>query len=1404
MLDYICFLLFGIEIKEVMGAIATNLLSDFMSIKINDRKSRRSVCKFKRKLYIWVSQFQKKNEDTVIGSGIYLEFLKNYRIIDRIYEYVFSVEEKQISEGEFLGDLVTRSVAYIQNQGKSVGVMDESVLRDFYEKLLERIKKFCRNTDGFKQQTLLYQLNQVRLGNCAIYEELVRNSTLTAKSHRKIDQMYLEIVGLLRKNGPDLNETWFEKQNTETILNMGNRYIPELNVELPIQKEIEIMSADKDFFSQLLDKCNDLMTNMNKIRSKDVKMQQFAQQLTEILPKLQTFEEFNNYKKNIKLLILDVKNYVEGTLQQIEEVTEEKMDNIYFSYMMQRNYFMIQKSVDELGKYLCKNTIQLLEYPFLMIHGKGGVGKSHLLAATVEERRRNGKSSILLLGQDFPEACIIWHRIRDLLKIEMDEDSFLLRLNGLAEEKNSRILLILDAINEGGGRELWKDRLAGFVRKIEKYPYLGFVFSIRDEFMEEMTPQNLLDRCHITKLAHVGFGADTIKAVEVFFAHYDIKMSVLPYLPREFSNGLFLRLFCEGHQAKTKENIKLNTGEIYRNYLQSLNKKLADRYQYSRECDFVGYVLQKFVEESYGVNVRNKLSRNQASGMVFSLAGNYGISTKIYDDLLAEGVLSQSIEENEEYVFITYERLADYIFVQSKIKDVINHSRSDEDLVAELYRPGVWEELACMLPEYGIEIFERFPKLAGKLRTVRAELDSITWRLGEKLDPQKIINYVGEYVMPDQAFRKTFWESVIWVSTNERHPFNALFFHRAMMNITMAERDAVYMPLFLSWRDEQSPISFLLGWIDRVDDGKSAVADEHIYLCAIVLSWMLCVTDIHYRDQVSAALCRLLRGHGDVLMRVLKQFEQVDDVYIQERIYAVALGVVTFECNQEVLNSLAYYVYETIFDQATVVTDILIRDSAREIILYVNHIQPNNDIDLQKVIGPYHSKFPEIPSLGEIEGYRSCEDTKKFREAKWAHRRIFSSMQIDDRNHYYGDFGRYIFQRYFNYWKELRADNLMRIAIKDIFQRGYDADKHGRFDYDTDHYERIQTNKVERIGKKYQWQALYKLAAQVSDQFKYENKATGEMEYNVGAFEPALRDFDPTVNDKSFIGKYGELAPVFTGNYEMENRRWMNISDDCPDFEKWIYLILKDQLYIGLSAFWDWDEPTIPGDRKYDYPMKNVWFMSQAYIIREEDFELCKSQLESADFWGRWMPEDANNYMLYNREYYWSDVHQYFENEYYGGSEWQQIQLGDCPELADVSFLVPTYSYLSTGEREFQNIKHGQWKKPCKTLYQACNLNYGPENTVMYDKDNKIMCFDTVEIFGKERGFFFHKKELEKFLVSNHYRIFWQLLGEKRIIGGSYGCESDCEPLEYTGFYYLEDGKLCGSMRVVEDTRMYS
>ena len=163
------------------------------------------------------------------------------------------------------------------------------------------------------------------------------------------------------------------------------------------------------------------------------------------------------------------------------------------------------------------------------IYGKGGVGKSHLIADTVAKRGYKKEKSILLLGQDFPENCIIWSRCAELLQLGLSEEKFLTKLDSIAEVNGNRILLFIDAINEGGGRELWKNRLEGVIKKIIEYPNLGLVFSVRNEFLSELIPNSLLDKYHITKLEHLGFGEFTMEAVQRYFAHYDIDMSCLLY-----------------------------------------------------------------------------------------------------------------------------------------------------------------------------------------------------------------------------------------------------------------------------------------------------------------------------------------------------------------------------------------------------------------------------------------------------------------------------------------------------------------------------------------------------------------------------------------------------------------------------------------------------------------------------------------------------------------------------------------------------------------------------------------------------------------------------------------------------------------------------------------------------------
>lgn len=83
----------------------------------------------------------------------------------------------------------------------------------------------------------------------------------------------------------------------------------------------------------------------------------------------------------------------------------------------------------------------------------------------------------------------------------------------------------------------------------------------------------------------------------------------------------------------------------------------------------------------------------------------------------------------------------------------------------------------------------------------------------------------------------------------------------------------------------------------------------------------------------------------------------------------------------------------------------------------------------------------------------------------------------------YGDFGRYTFESALRSW-DVNTNELSNLAIEWIFEKyGYDVEKHGEYDRNTNSYDR-RASTIERIGKKYQWIALYEMVARVSDNFK--------------------------------------------------------------------------------------------------------------------------------------------------------------------------------------------------------------------------------------------------------------------------------------------------------------------------------
>ena len=103
-------------------------------------------------------------------------------------------------------------------------------------------------------------------------------------------------------------------------------------------------------------------------------------------------------------------------------------------------------------EYLLANT------PALLLVGKGGTGKTHLFCDVANHRISRGLPRVLLLGGHFKDSEP-WAQIIGLLGLSCTKEQFLGALQTAAQAKGTRALILIDALNEGEGKKLWKKHL---------------------------------------------------------------------------------------------------------------------------------------------------------------------------------------------------------------------------------------------------------------------------------------------------------------------------------------------------------------------------------------------------------------------------------------------------------------------------------------------------------------------------------------------------------------------------------------------------------------------------------------------------------------------------------------------------------------------------------------------------------------------------------------------------------------------------------------------------------------------------------------------------------------------------------------------------------------------------------
>jgi hypothetical protein len=414
------------------------------------------------------------------------------------------------------------------------------------------------------------------------------------------------------------------------------------------------------------------------------------------------------------------------------------------------------------------------------------------------------------------------------------------------------------------------------------------------------------------------------------------------------------------------------------------------------------------------------------------------------------------------------------------------------------------------------------------------------------------------------------------------------------------------------------------------------LSGERAKLTAILLSWFLTSSNRVLRDNASEAIIEILKNNYELCTELLIMFGEVNDPYVIQRLYGCVFGACTkrtLEGKSDFIR-LANHVYHNIFCAEKVYPDILLRDYARLILERFIYEYPEEAsfIEQSCIRPPYPSDA--VPIVDKNESYKIEEDN-----TGWNY--ICSSMRMESHG-WYGDFGRYVFQSALGSFTGIDLENCYHYAMQFIRDElGYDKE----YLYESDkfswsrhvNFDRHHVAKTERIGKKYQWIALYNILARIADKHGLKNWWNDKAGMFKGAWNPYVRDFDPTLNNYFLKNPDAPiLMPQVDFEYKLDNniealraidwvKRGEMFYSKNTDFLR--YLDEAGNEWISLISF----NKTQLGH--YDSTLHEMWAWTVGYFVSKEWWLSIRDDVLQMDFRDG---IQGSTYELFNREYFWS------------------------------------------------------------------------------------------------------------------------------------------------------------------------
>lgn len=1184
------------------------------------------------------------------------------------------------------------------------------------------------------------------------------------------------------------SKDWFSNKVETTIKNLGGRYNRLFNIDTNVQDKVKLFLGYEDAIAKI----NARKNNIAKIIDYSSYNFKHDDPIVAVLNKIHALPDvsFTNLSDCFSWSGI-IENEFVAEFQKANNRIKEILDALRDSSVTVESKEKLRFEQRDLEKLLeiCENISvtdeerELINNKVIILTGEAGTGKSQLLANLTNGQIKDGKETLLFIGQSFLNSDSIEQQICSELQIDIDDwKSLLETIEEIGRRDNRYVLFAIDALNESKDMSIWHNGLVRFIDNFREYEHIKLIFSVRNGYesyiLNDSVQESIANR-KICKLEHYGFADESASAIYEFLNANNVPCSPEYYLRHEMYNPLFLTLFC-----------KVYSGD---DSFPSLVEKIIDKADAeAKECIGVASeftIADELLKEWCEHRIKTGsyyISEDEL--LKFSIWNTLGIQGQKLNYLSALdkfGLITKLQRRNKPSWYIGYEKIGQYLVS----KQIIDNSADKGDARAHIIdilgiasggtpnysNIGLFEMLSAYYAEkYKEECIDIVDTMDEKNLNRRDLLEAYYkgFNLRNK-DSRALDTFIGK-VKKYGISRDTFIEIFFENAAKTEHLLNALSLHRILYDMDLCVRDANWT-IYINNLSAEDRIYNLVSYYEQSANACKGIPQEQIKLLLVLCMWLCTSSNIRFRDKVSRTVVGILSEHFEQSLSLLEMFSDVNDPYVIQRLYACIFGAIMRgnELNKTTLIDVAKIVYENIFNQKLVYPDILVRDYARLIIERIAYMYPRDferEFDLSKIYPPYNSKPIPEADCNFIEEFKQRKENAGVCQ-------ISHSMAFNISRSRYGDFGRYVFQAVLARFEgldysdddyEKKVCNIHDYALQMIFNDfGYNKLFE---DYDMRHDVSFgrPSGKIERIGKKYQWLALYNILARISDVRKLKgwNFDDPPVKYE-GAWQLSIRNFDPTVN---VLHKKETLLPKFAETKSLCEEDFIGFDETQESSKKWAVSpcnFIKcvssrctnvDENGIAWVSLGSYDiQKSKPNDCGgfVQVGEQHIWTITRAFFIKTKDLKkVTHSTINTIDKIYNKL-ECIKSYELYGREYAWSEGYK---------SEFKDKQKVD--EIEKIKSIVPAInSYV--WEKEYIETEDNivGFSMPNGDFINYFALEQKNIDGCYFD-NNILVAYDS-----KRNGteVLVRADYLNKYLKEKKLTLCWCLLTEKQYFYGVTG-----------------------------------